>query len=129
MVKQAKSKKKVKGFGNPETQQAINIKFGAMVEGREVNFPSLASLLEFTATKGDYTMNGYIHPTIKRNGEICVRWLTANTLAGETPVEVAKAIINECSKKYNAKAAKAVKQRLKDKDYVIVTSSENNSIN
>jgi len=109
-----------KGFGCSKTQQTVKVKFGAMVEGKEAGFPSCASLLEFTATKGGYTMVGYIHPTIKRNGEICVRWITANTLAGETPVEVAKAIIAECSKKYNAKAAKAVKRRLRLKDYVIV---------
>jgi len=109
-----------KGFGCSKTQQTVKVKFGAMVEGKEAGFPSLASLLEFTATKGDYTMNGYIHPTIKRNGEICVRWITANTLAGETPVEVAKAIINECSKKYNAKAAKAIKRRMQQADVNIV---------
>ena len=115
MGKQAKLKKKAKGFGKKED---LTVSFGAMVDGETANMPGKGSLLEFTAIKAKHTISGYVYPTIGKTGEINVQWLV--TAIGDTPMDNAKAMVDECYKKHGKEAGNAVKQRLQESDVLFV---------
>lgn len=121
MGKQAKLKRKAKGFGKKEgfgKKKELIVSFGAMVDGETAKMPEKSSLLEFTATKGEHTISGYIHPTIDKKGGIRVQWFA--TTCGDAPINTVKAIVNECYKKHSKEAGKEVKRHIQQSHALII---------
>jgi hypothetical protein len=113
MGKQSKLNKKSKGFG----QKGLIVSFGKIVDGETAKMRDKSSLLEFTATKGEHTISGYVHPTIDKKGSIFVQWFATS---GNAPMNTVIAIVNECYKKRTKEAAKEVKRQFQQSDVVIV---------